>query len=168
MPPVSINSKGRPSCSAVPYMRSRVIPDSSPTMARRCPVMRLKRVDFPTLGLPTMTTVGMASDMKLHDSSVFAAAMLSPDPSLPSSVVAMEPGAIDRASALRILETIARYGTTGTGDVELMHGEWQGCYRLRIGDGVHAWRWKPREGRISLMRYNGPSRCRYSRPGSTS
>ena len=44
--------------------------------------------------------------------------------------------AIDRATALRILETIARYGATGTGDVELMHGEWQGCYRLRIGDGV--------------------------------
>jgi hypothetical protein len=29
-------------------------------MARRCPVIRLKRVDFPTLGLPTMTTVGVA------------------------------------------------------------------------------------------------------------
>jgi hypothetical protein len=37
-------------------------------MARRCPVMRLKRVDFPTLGLPTMTTVGMALDMIFHDS----------------------------------------------------------------------------------------------------
>src|SRR5947207_9695799 len=48
-------------------MRSRVMPGSSPTMARRCPVIRLKRVDFPTLGLPTMTTVGMAADMKLHD-----------------------------------------------------------------------------------------------------
>src|SRR6516225_4305533 len=67
MPPVSISSKRRPSCSAVPWMRSRVIPGSSPTMARRCPVIRLKRVDFPTLGLPTMTTVGMAADMKSHD-----------------------------------------------------------------------------------------------------
>jgi hypothetical protein len=37
-------------------------------MERRCPVMRLKRVDFPTLGLPTMTTVGMAFDMILYDS----------------------------------------------------------------------------------------------------
>ena len=27
----------------------------------------MKRVDFPTLGLPTMTTVGMAADMKNHD-----------------------------------------------------------------------------------------------------
>src|SRR5690242_8175589 len=68
MPPVSISSKRRPSCSAVPWMRSRVMPGSSPTMARLCPVMRLKRVDFPTLGLPTMTTVGMAADMKSHDS----------------------------------------------------------------------------------------------------
>src|SRR5580700_6899932 len=48
------------------------MPGSSPTMARRCPVMRLKRVDFPTLGLPTMTTVGMALDIKNHDSSVQA------------------------------------------------------------------------------------------------
>src|SRR5664279_3696633 len=69
MPPVSITSKRRPSCSAVPCMRSRVIPGSSPTMERRCPVMRLKRVDFPTLGLPTITTVGMAFDMLSHDSS---------------------------------------------------------------------------------------------------
>src|ERR1039457_6624531 len=68
MPPVSISSKRRPSCSAVPCIRSRVMPGSSPTMARRCPVMRLKRVDFPTLGLPTMTTVGMALDMIFHDS----------------------------------------------------------------------------------------------------
>src|SRR5438552_5482009 len=67
MPPVSITSKRRPSCSATPWMRSRVMPGSSPTMARRCPVMRLKRVDFPTLGLPTMTTVGMGAGMKSHD-----------------------------------------------------------------------------------------------------
>src|SRR5688572_5929307 len=68
IPPVSINSKCRPSCSAVPWMRSRVMPGSSPTIARRFPVIRLKRVDFPTLGLPTMTTVGTAVDMNLHDS----------------------------------------------------------------------------------------------------
>jgi len=41
---------------------------------------------------------------------------------------------IDRATALRILETIARLGEGGTGDVEPMQGEWQGCYRLRVGD----------------------------------
>jgi mRNA interferase RelE/StbE len=42
--------------------------------------------------------------------------------------------AIDREAALRILETIARFGATGTGDVGPLHGEWDGCYRLRIGD----------------------------------
>ena len=42
--------------------------------------------------------------------------------------------AIDRATALRILETIARFGAGGLGDVEPMRGEWQGCYRLRVGD----------------------------------
>jgi hypothetical protein len=52
-----------PRCSACPCMRSRVIPGSSPTMARRWPVMRLKRVDLPTFGRPTMTTVGMGFGM---------------------------------------------------------------------------------------------------------
>src|SRR6185437_7051314 len=42
-------------------MRSRVIPGSSPTMARREPISRLKSVDLPTLGRPTMATVGMRS-----------------------------------------------------------------------------------------------------------
>jgi mRNA interferase RelE/StbE len=42
--------------------------------------------------------------------------------------------AIDRATALRILEAIARFGETATGDIEPMGGEWQGCYRLRIGE----------------------------------
>src|ERR1700675_3665689 len=39
-------------------MRSRVIPGSSPTMERRECVRRLKRVDLPTLGRPTIATSG--------------------------------------------------------------------------------------------------------------
>src|SRR5215470_4076230 len=39
-------------------MRSRVMPGSSPTMARREPARRLKSVDLPTLGRPTMAMVG--------------------------------------------------------------------------------------------------------------
>src|SRR5690348_4737311 len=35
------------------------MPGSSPTMARREPTMRLKSVDLPTLGRPTMATVAM-------------------------------------------------------------------------------------------------------------
>ena len=54
----------------IPCIRSRVMPGSSPTMERRCPVIALKRVDFPTLGLPTMTTVGRPSDWDMAATSV--------------------------------------------------------------------------------------------------
>ncbi|MBM3758654.1 MAG: type II toxin-antitoxin system RelE/ParE family toxin [Acidobacteria bacterium] len=42
--------------------------------------------------------------------------------------------AIDRQTALRILEALTRLGESGTGDVSPLAGEWQGCYRLRCGD----------------------------------
>jgi mRNA interferase RelE/StbE len=42
--------------------------------------------------------------------------------------------AIDRTVALRILKSIAHFGETGSGDVEPMRGEWQGSYRLRVGE----------------------------------
>jgi mRNA-degrading endonuclease RelE of RelBE toxin-antitoxin system len=42
--------------------------------------------------------------------------------------------AIDRSNALRILKGIASYGSTRAGDVEPLHGEFRGCYRLRIGE----------------------------------
>ena len=37
---------------------SRVVPAIGATIARRDPAIRLKRVDFPTLGRPTSTTDG--------------------------------------------------------------------------------------------------------------
>jgi len=37
---------------------SRVVPATGATMERLLPVMRLKRVDLPTFGRPTRTTVG--------------------------------------------------------------------------------------------------------------
>src|SRR5271170_5429169 len=42
-------------------MRSRVMPGSSPTIERREPVRRLKRVDFPTFGRPTIANTGCPS-----------------------------------------------------------------------------------------------------------
>src|ERR1700681_3710680 len=42
-------------------MRSRVIPGSLVTIERRVPVSRLKIVDFPTFGRPTITTDGSFS-----------------------------------------------------------------------------------------------------------
>ena len=41
--------------------------------------------------------------------------------------------AIYRDAALKILEAITRFGTTGAGDVEPLHGEWEKCFRLRVG-----------------------------------
>ena len=48
----------RPFQSASTSLRSRVTPGRSSTMASRRPMIRLTRVDLPTLGRPTMATVG--------------------------------------------------------------------------------------------------------------
>ncbi len=50
-------------------MRSRVMPGSSPTMERRERVRRLKSVDLPTLGRPTMAKMGPESavDGRMRD-----------------------------------------------------------------------------------------------------
>src|SRR5712692_7871603 len=57
-PAVSTTVNSRPRHSATPYRRSRVRPDSGSTIALRQPRLRLKRGDFPTLGRPTMATIG--------------------------------------------------------------------------------------------------------------
>ncbi len=57
-PPVSTSQNFRPFHSPSPKCRSRVVPASADTIAFRPPWMRLKSVDFPTLGRPTMATVG--------------------------------------------------------------------------------------------------------------
>ena len=41
---------------------------------------------------------------------------------------------IDRESAMRILLGLTRYGESGEGDVKALSGEWEGCFRLRVGD----------------------------------
>src|SRR5712692_8861607 len=51
-------------------MRSRVMPGSLVTMARRDPVKRLKSVDLPTLGRPRMTRDGRVVVMKLSGGAV--------------------------------------------------------------------------------------------------
>ena len=45
-------------------MRSRVIPGSSVTMERRWLIKRLKSVDLPTFGRPTIAMSGTEDDMK--------------------------------------------------------------------------------------------------------
>jgi len=41
---------------------------------------------------------------------------------------------IDRESAMRILLALTRYGESGDGDIKALSGEWDGCFRLRVGD----------------------------------
>jgi len=61
-PPVSTSQKCRPAQSAAAKFRSRVTPGRSSTMAGRPPTIRLNRVDLPTLGRPTMTTVAFLTE----------------------------------------------------------------------------------------------------------
>jgi mRNA interferase RelE/StbE len=42
--------------------------------------------------------------------------------------------AIDRESAMRILVALTRYGESGEGDIKALSGEWDGYFRLRVGD----------------------------------
>ena len=61
-PPVSTSMKWTPSQSASVSLRSRVTPGRSSTMATCSPTIRLNSVLLPTLGRPTMTTVGKRHD----------------------------------------------------------------------------------------------------------
>ena len=56
MPAVSMNRTGPSGVSTRVSMASLVVPGMSCTMARSSPIRRLKRVDLPTLGRPTMAT----------------------------------------------------------------------------------------------------------------
>jgi mRNA interferase RelE/StbE len=42
--------------------------------------------------------------------------------------------AIERQTAIRILHALTEYGDSGAGDVRMLTGEWQGHFRLRVGD----------------------------------
>ena len=42
--------------------------------------------------------------------------------------------AIDREAAVRILLALTQYGESGGGDVKALGGQWQGHFRLRVGD----------------------------------
>jgi mRNA interferase RelE/StbE len=42
--------------------------------------------------------------------------------------------AIDRETAIRILRALGEFGESGTGDVKALTGDWQGNFRLRVGD----------------------------------
>lgn len=41
---------------------------------------------------------------------------------------------LDRTTAMRIFDGILHYAQTGAGNIEPLHGEMAGSFRLRIGD----------------------------------
>ena len=41
---------------------------------------------------------------------------------------------VDRETAVRILRALTRYGESGEGDIKALSGEWNGYFRLRVGD----------------------------------
>jgi len=42
--------------------------------------------------------------------------------------------ALDRAMAMRLFDGVLRFARTGSGDVNALHGEMAGAFRLRLGD----------------------------------
>jgi mRNA interferase RelE/StbE len=42
--------------------------------------------------------------------------------------------ALDQPTAMRIFEGILRFARTGSGDVNALHGDMAGAFRLRLGD----------------------------------
>src|ERR1039457_173520 len=59
---------------------------------------------------------------------------------------------VDREIAIRILHALTEYGESGAGDVKALAGQWQGHFRIRVGDYL-----KRRVG--SLSRDPPPSCC---------
>ena len=59
IPPVSTSPKETPFHSVSWYILSLVTPGVSSTIAILLPIMLLKNVDLPTLGLPTTATIGL-------------------------------------------------------------------------------------------------------------
>jgi len=64
---------------------------------------------------------------------------------------------IDRESAMRILLGLTRYGEYGEGDVKALSGEWEGCFRLRVGDFRVIF--KSRRTRLRLYAYATDPMC---------
>jgi mRNA interferase RelE/StbE len=61
--------------------------------------------------------------------------------------------AVDRMDAMRILLALTRYGESGDGDIKALSGEWEGYYRLRIGDFRVIFRIVPEEMLIVRIRH---------------
>ena len=60
---------------------------------------------------------------------------------------------VDQESAMRILVALTRYGESGEGDIKALSGEWDGTFRLRVGDFRVIFRLVPEEVTILRVRH---------------
>jgi hypothetical protein len=141
-------------------MRSRVMPGSSPTIERRLLVSRLKSVDLPTLGRPTMATSGSAAAPRLrrHNRSAILRQNHNPRPAHPARVLRARrhPGAL--AAALRIPPRPARNGQGRRARPRRAPPpDRRGRHRHRQNPGLPAARPAHRPARHRLHRHQGPA-----------
>jgi len=54
---------------------------------------------------------------------------------------------------MRILVALTRYGESGEGDIKALSGEWDGTFRLRVGDFRVIFRLVPEEVTILRVRH---------------
>jgi mRNA-degrading endonuclease RelE of RelBE toxin-antitoxin system len=60
---------------------------------------------------------------------------------------------VDHENAMRILLALTRYGQSGEGDIRALSGEWDGYWRLRVGDFRVTFRMAPEEMVIVRIRH---------------
>ena len=84
--------------------------------------------------------------------------------------------ALDRPTAMRLFEGVLRFARTGSGDVNALHGDMAGAFRLRLGElprAVHArkqrhahlWRPSPFPG-LPLRLLHGIARRKHRQFGA--
>ena len=110
-PPVSTTVNRRPFHEASYDTRSRVTPGTSSTTASRRPIIRLTRVDLPTLGRPTTASTGtgpvgssVPEMMLSSDVMVAAASLVNGWSGLPLVDVSLRPGPGHRVEPHRCTE----------------------------------------------------------------
>ena len=60
---------------------------------------------------------------------------------------------VDRESAMRILPALTRYGESGEGNIKALSGDWDGYFRLRVGDFRVIFQTSPEEIAIVRVRH---------------
>ena len=98
--------KRRPPHSHSYWMRSRVTPGVSSTIASRRPKKRLINVDLPTLGRPKIATIGKPSKLRFLRSSQMRSMVSSKSKFVESTSTAS--AAIVKGETVRVESTVSR------------------------------------------------------------